>query len=201
VPAVVLFDLGNVLVEVAGFKHLAAWLNEPDQGTVVEHWLASPAVRAFERGLCSPEEFGAAIVAEFDLPASPEDFLTDFAHWGQGLSPGAAALVDDVHRRARVACFSNSNEIHWYTQKDHREIKTLFEVAFSSHEIGKVKPDREAFEHVVAALDVAPPEIVFVDDSATNVAAARDLGIQAYRTLGVAEARAVLADLGLADRA
>lgn len=197
---VVLFDLGNVLVEVAGFQQLAAWLGETDLDTVVEQWLVSPAVRRFERGLCSPEAFGDAIVAEYRLPVSSKAFLDDFARWGQGLSPGAAALVDEVRLRARVACFSNSNQIHWHSQKDHREIKALFEIAFSSHEIGKVKPDREAFVYVVEALGVAPQDVVFVDDSATNVAAARAMGINAHRVRGVAAARAALADLGLVDR-
>ena len=194
---VVLFDLGNVLVEVAGFRRLADWLGETDDEAITERWLLSPAVRQFERGLCSAQSFGAAIVAEYDLPISVETFLADFAQWGQGLSPGAAALVESVKPKARAACFSNSNEIHWHTQKDHREIKALFEAAFSSHEIGKVKPDREAFEHVVAVLGAAPEEIVFLDDSRSNVAAARALGIQAYRVRGVTEARNKLTELDL----
>ncbi len=194
---IVLFDLGNVLVEVAGFKRLAGWLGEADDDAITERWLLSPAVRKFERGQCPAKAFGAAIVAEYDLPMSVEAFLADFAQWGQGLSPGTAALVESVKPRARAACFSNSNEIHWHTQKDHREIKALFETAFSSHEIGKVKPDLEAFEHVVTSLGAAPEEIVFLDDSRRNVAAARTLGIRAYRVRGVTEARNKLTELDL----
>ncbi len=47
---VVLFDLGNVLVEVVGFRKIAEWLGESDHDAVVEHWIASPIVKRFERG-------------------------------------------------------------------------------------------------------------------------------------------------------
>jgi HAD superfamily hydrolase (TIGR01509 family) len=195
---VVLFDLGNVLVEVVGFRKIAEWLGESDHDAVVEHWIASPIVKRFERGQCAPDEFAAAIVAEYGLTISPTAFLDDFAHWPQGLAPGAAELVTEVRGKARTACFSNSNVIHWYSQRDHAAIKALFDVAFSSHEIGQVKPDRAAFEHVVRELRVDPGEIVFLDDSESNTRSARSLGIDAHRVRGVAEARASLAALGLA---
>jgi glucose-1-phosphatase len=194
---VVLFDLGNVLVEVAGYRVLAEWLGESNYDAVVEHWLASPAVQQFERGQCTPEVFAAAIIADYELDLTPDGFIARFSAWPQGLSFGAAALVADASKQATTACFSNSNVIHWNTQKDHARIRGLFTHAYSSHEIGLVKPDHAAFAYVIADLGVHPEEIVFLDDAASNVAAARAMGIRGYRTAGVAEARAVLADLGL----
>ena len=194
---VVLFDLGNVLVEVAGYRVLAEWLGERDPAAVVEHWLASPAVKQFERGQCTAAVFAAAIIAEHNLDLTVEAFIDAFSRWPRGLSPGAEALVDEVGARTTTACFSNSNAIHWYTQKDHARIRELFDHAFSSHEIGHVKPDRAAFDHVIARLGVRPEEIVFLDDAVSNVAAACAMGIRGYRTVGVDEARAALADLGL----
>jgi FMN phosphatase YigB (HAD superfamily) len=194
---VVLFDLGNVLIEVAGYRVLGEWLGEPDHEKVVEHWLASPAVQLFERGACTPEAFAAAIIAAYRLDLTADAFLHVFASWPQGLSPGAADLVDAVSRRATTACLSNSNVIHWNGQRDHDRIRGLFAYAFSSHEIGHVKPDRAAFAHVIDALGVPPDEIVFLDDAASNVAAASSMGMRAHRVVGVDQARSVLTALGL----
>ncbi|MDA0368728.1 MAG: HAD-IA family hydrolase [Proteobacteria bacterium] len=198
---VVLFDLGNVLVEVAGYRVLAEWLGESNHDAVVEHWLASPAVQQFERGQCTPEVFAAAVTADYNLDLTVEGFIAAFSAWPQGLSPGAATLVEDARSQATTACFSNSNVIHWNTAKDHTRIRGLFAHAYSSHEIGHVKPDRAAFAYVIADLGVRPDEIVFLDDAASNVAAARAMGIRGYRTVGVGEARAVLSDLGLVSQA
>ena len=73
----------------------------------------------------------------------------------------------------------------------------MFDATFASHEIGFVKPERAAFEYVVEHLGVRPEEIVFLDDAEPNTVAARDIGIQGHRVLGVEEARAVLSNLNL----
>lgn len=45
-----------------------------------------------------------------------------------------------------------------------------------SNEIGVRKPDPQAFAALTTALGVPPEETVFIDDAATNVQAARELG-------------------------
>jgi putative hydrolase of the HAD superfamily len=68
---------------------------------------------------------------------------------------------------------------------------------YLSHEIGHLKPTRAAFEHVLADLGCPPSRVVFLDDNQLNVEAARDIGIQAYRTVGIAEVQATLQSLAL----
>jgi glucose-1-phosphatase len=194
---VVLFDLGNVLVEVTGYRVIANWLGESDLDAVVAHWLESPIVQRFERGQCSVDAFASAIIKDYEIDMTPGDFITAFKAWPQGLSTGAAQLVREARRSNTVACFSNTNVIHWNSQTDHEQIKNMFDATFASHEIGFVKPERAAFEYVVEHLGVRPEEIVFLDDAEPNTVAARDIGIQGHRVLGVEEARAVLSNLNL----
>ena len=194
---VVLFDLGNVLVEVTGYRVIADWLGESDLDAVVAHWLESPTVQQFERGQCSVDTFASAILSDYQIDMTPTDFLAAFKAWPQGLSAGAAQLVRDANRSSTVACFSNTNVIHWNSQTDHAQIRNMFDATFASHEIGFVKPEPAAFEHVVKALGVQAEEIVFLDDAEANVRAARDIGIQAHRVYGVDEARAALTNLDL----
>jgi len=58
-----------------------------------------------------------------------------------------------------------------------------FDVRFSSHLIGHLKPDKEAFEFVVAALGCAPERILFLDDNRLNIDGALAVGMQARRTM------------------
>ena len=95
------------------------------------------------------------------------------------------------------ACFSNTNDLHWERQFDDFGFDRMFDELFVSFEMGRVKPDREAFEWVVERLDVEPHEILFLDDNAINVEGARAVGIDAERAVGVAGAREILKRRGL----
>lgn len=193
----VVFDLGGVLVELGGVEEFGTLVGETREEEIWRLWLGSPWVRRYERGQCSRAEFAEGAVAEFGLSIAPEEFLARFLRWPKGLLPGADALVRSVRKDLHVACLSNTNELHWEEQIDGFGLRELFQSHFTSHELGLIKPDREIYEHVIEALDLEPSRIVFLDDNQLNVESARAAGIDAHRTIGVAQARAVLAARGL----
>ena len=51
--------------------------------------------------------------------------------------------------------------------------------SFYSYELGAAKPDPAYFTHIVERLGVPPEQLLFVDDRADNVAAARSVGLAA----------------------
>lgn len=59
-----------------------------------------------------------------------------------------------------------------------------FHYHFASHLMGKVKPDIEAFDYVVAELGVLPSSILFFDDNQMNVEAAQKVGMNATQVIG-----------------
>jgi putative hydrolase of the HAD superfamily len=73
----------------------------------------------------------------------------------------------------------------------------MFDQHFASHLTGKLKPDRESFEHVLQSLNCDPSAILFLDDNEMNVKAARSIGIIAYRTEGAQEAEKILEKIGI----
>ena len=123
----------------------------------------------------------------------------EFRAWPKGLFDGAAALVSAIRARVKVGCLSNSNALHWDDQATRWGLGEMFDVTFLSHELGRLKPDRDVFEYVAAALGASAERIVFLDDVAMNVAAAQSLGFTAIQVRGVDEARSALVDLGLAS--
>jgi beta-phosphoglucomutase-like phosphatase (HAD superfamily) len=69
--------------------------------------------------------------------------------------------------------------------------------AVFSAELGRCKPDPEAFRRLAARLDVATGEMLYLDDDAAYVEGAREAGSPADRVSGAAEVRASLAAHGL----
>jgi putative hydrolase of the HAD superfamily len=192
---VLLFDLGGVLIENAGLERLAALCPQPlPEAELRRRWLASPSVRGFERGEMGAGEFASRFVAEWRLALSPDDFLAEFAAWPKGLYAGAAALLDRLAPRYRLACFTNSNAIHCARFPDLRARVDGF---FSSHELGLVKPDLPAFRRVLELLGGEPTEVAFFDDSAPNVEAAAAVGMHAHHVVGFDALAATLRRLGI----
>jgi len=194
---VVLFDLGGVLIELGGSAELGRLVGEPSEDELWRRWLSCPWVRRFERGECDPDEFSMGMVEAWRLELSPDAFLEAFTAWPKGLYPGARELVASLDGLARTACLSNTNRLHTQLEWSGTGIVELFETCFLSHEMGLVKPDREAFEHAIAGLDCDATSILFLDDNEINVNAARAAGLRAERTRGPAEARRALAAHGL----
>lgn len=195
---VVLFDMGGVLVRLTGVGSMQELAGLGSEAEVWEKWLACDWVRAFERGLCTPEEFASGLVGDWGLPITAAAFLDRFRAWPIGLYDGAAELVAEVRRVARVGCVSNSNFLHWAAQEAWK-VPEMLDVVFLSHQIGLIKPDRDLFEHVAQALKVPAERVLFLDDNEINVVAARSVGFAAATVVGPEEGRAALIDHGVLE--
>jgi glucose-1-phosphatase len=194
---IVLFDLGGVLIELSDIRAMDRFFGDQPEEEIWRRWLGCPWVRRFERGHCSADDFARGMVESWAMGSSPEIFLAAFVRWPKGLMPGARELVTATRSRLRIGCLSNTNPLH--AERHHLEeaVYDLFDHRFLSHELGLVKPDREIYDHVVAALEVPASQILFLDDNQINVDGARAAGLRAERTRGVAEVRGALARHGL----
>ena len=195
---VLLFDLGGVLIELNDLSELLQ-LNghEMPVNKPWSDWLYSPAVRAFEMGISTKDQFADKYIEETNLPIKRDEFLNAFIQLPKGLYPDAHRLIERCRDRYFIACLSNTNALHWQRLIHEMGIDRMFDQHFASHLTGKLKPDRESFEHVLQRLNCDPPAIVFLDDNEMNVTAARSVGIIAYRTQGAREAEKILEKTGI----
>jgi putative hydrolase of the HAD superfamily len=194
---VVLFDLGGVLVDFGGVGPMKELSGIVDDDELWHRWLTCRWVREYERGGCTSDEFAAGVVADWNLPITPAEYLENFSGWIGGPYPGAAALVDDTNAVVVTGCLSNTNAIH--TERHFSRFTEIHALGhrFFSHELGAVKPDREVFDRVAARLDAPHERILFLDDNLVNVEGARAAGLRSERARGVDEARAVLVRAGV----
>src|SRR5207302_2156002 len=116
-----------------------------------------------------------------------EAFLQAFSTWPKALYPGALTMLRALAPRYRLASLSNTNALHWQHVCDGLGLADCFHAHFPSHLTGRLKPDREAFAHVVECLDIRPDRIMFFDDNLLNIEVASSVGMRAYRVRGVDE--------------
>jgi HAD superfamily hydrolase (TIGR01509 family) len=195
---VVLFDLGGVLVDLGGMPELNIFAGGgASEDDLWRRWLECPWVRRFERGLCDPDSFSRGMVDAWSMTVGPEEFLEAFVAWPRGLLPGARELVLSIRPALRVGCLSNTNSLHADRQWSEFGLAELFDDRFLSHEMGLVKPDRAAFDHVVNLLGCRAERVLFLDDNQINVEGARVAGLRSERARGIEEAQAILVAAGL----
>ncbi|MBU2644952.1 HAD family phosphatase [bacterium] len=195
---IILFDLGGVLVELTGVPTMLAWTcNEYSEEELWEAWLRSPAIRSFETGQSTTEQFAADLIREMKLPVGATEFINTFTMWPRGLFPGVASLLQRLQKDYTLACFSNSNELHWPRLMVEMGLQQLFEHHFASHLIGRLKPDKSAFEYVLQHLGSDASSVLFLDDNELNVNGARKAGMRAARVKGPLQIEQVLRDHGI----
>jgi putative hydrolase of the HAD superfamily len=195
---VVCFDLGGVLVNLAGAEVHAASAGL-DLAGFWRRWLESPWVREYESGRCDAVAFANGLVRWWPALAPAEAFLRSFARWPTGLFPGVPETLRALRGRVRTAVLSNTNAIHWEQENRAWDLEGLVDVPFLSYRTGRLKPDADAYEHVCETMGVAPAAVLFLDDNPPNVEAARAVGMAAEHVVGFGAARRALSARGLLE--
>ncbi len=193
-----LFDLGGVLFELSGAAVVCRWSRDNlTPRELKEKWLMSSSVRDFESGRIGFFEFRDQLKAELNLSVAHDEFTRVFKGWITGLYPGAEALLERLSSRYDLACFSNTNPVHWEILVRDYRLLDFFGDTFASFKMGMVKPDTEAFRYVIDRLAVPASSIAFFDDSQANVDAALACGLRAFCVSGVDGVASVLNRSGL----
>jgi putative hydrolase of the HAD superfamily len=126
----------------------------------------------------TPEDFADAFMAQWRVSMPRDEFLDAFKHWVVGVIGEAQQLIADLAGDYRLACLSNLNPLHWERCVE-LGVDQLFADRFLSFELGLRKPQPESYAAVIDRLGVAPGEVMFFDDVAANVDAARAAGMGA----------------------
>lgn len=89
-------------------------------------------------------------------------------------------------RRTGIPCHIGSNQqsLRARHMSEGLNYRSLFDREFYSCFVGSAKPDVGFFEKVVAQLGCHPGAVLFLDDRAENVAAAKAVGLNALQFFG-----------------
>ncbi|ROO28746.1 hypothetical protein SAOR_05390 [Salinisphaera orenii MK-B5] len=200
------FDLGGVLVDVAPpadtLTDLAARSDtavERLAPLLRERFTARPFSLAerFQVGELDARAFHAALNRKLTTPLDFDTLTAALERMLRGEKTETAALVARLGRCHRLACYSNTNAVHWrYIAREFGFFAHL-DRAFASQEVGYAKPDSRGFAAVAAALGAAPGACLLIDDRRINVEGARAAGWQALVFHDATALEADLAALGV----
>jgi len=179
---IILLDLGGVLLQLRDpGETFGLNMEHPD---FLEKWLLSPAVRRFESGNTSVNQFAQAIIDEFSLVQSPAEFIRRFESWPDRLYAGVPGLLATLCGDHHLAILSNTNAIHWNRDDIAGQLNPVMDKVFLSYQTGNLKPEPQAFEEVVRYFGAEARHILFLDDNPLNIDAAKQCGMRGMLTRG-----------------
>lgn len=195
-----LFDLGGVIIDIDFERVWARWARDAAcHVDAIRRPIGSfePYLR-YECGAISLEDYFGSLRAAMNVTLSDAQLLAGWNEIFVGEMPGIAALLAEMKTRLPLYAFSNTNEAHEaYWSVQFAPVMSHFKKVFVSSTIGLRKPDRPAFDHVVADIGVPAQSVLFFDDTLENVVGARAAGLQAEHVRSTAEIAAALKRYGL----
>jgi 2-haloacid dehalogenase len=200
-PRAVVFDLGGVLLDWNP-RHLYRKLFDDEDA--MERFLSEVCTmewhHAHDLGV-PPERTAPPLIA-----AHPEH-AAHIRAWTErseemlaGQIEGSVEILRDL-RAAGVPCYALTNMETW-TYPGRRErypFLTWFDGTVVSGFERVAKPDPRVFELLLDRFGLTAADTLLIDDSATNVEAARAVGMQAIKFESPATLRRRLQDAGLLD--
>ncbi len=187
-----MFDLGEVLVSSAAvLPQLADELEITEQALAAAYWPPRPP---YDLGRPSEAYWSAVATA---LGRDPEPALLqrmedlDSTKWST-LPPHSAALLERLARDGvRLGVLSNAPAPLATAVRAAAWSAAVAHLVFSA-DVGLAKPDPAIYAHADSVYGTEPGQVLFFDDRADNVAAARAHGWDAHVWVDPATALGVL---------
>lgn len=195
-----LFDLGRVVINIDFGKALWCWAAHAGcaASDLSTRFALDDSYRRYETGELSDAEYFQCLRASLGITISDDQFLEGWNAIFAGEMPDIANLLARAGKRLPIYAFSNTNRPHAeYLTEAYADVLGHFRQVFLSSTIGLRKPDASAYDHVVKAIGVPAPRIVFFDDLAQNVEGARAVGIHAVHVRSSADIAEALDALGI----
>jgi putative hydrolase of the HAD superfamily len=180
-PKALLFDLGGVLVNVDFSRSLRVWArySSLSMDALTEAFRFDAHYERHERGEITAGEYFEHLASTLKLAATHEQIAEGWNSIFHGEITDSLALVEKARRLQPCYVLTNTNATHmacW--TRLYPALVAMFDEVFASFQIGRRKPEREAFDHVCRATGLSPQSILFFDDSPINVGAASMAGLQ-----------------------
>jgi len=178
----VVFDVGRVILPIE-WSNVVKSLGLSDQegkafGQKVGH---GSHYDLYERGQLSTEDFFSGFSKEYGLHHDKDQLKEAWALLIHPPFDGIHEVLEHLKSQVEVYALSNTNPAHFekfmseYTEFSH------FHKVFTSFHLNARKPEHEIYFKVVETLQMPPAEILFLDDMAENVHAARNIGMHSEK--------------------
>ncbi|MEE9343531.1 MAG: HAD-IA family hydrolase [Gammaproteobacteria bacterium] len=192
---VLLFDLGGVIINIDFDRAVHYWATGSEEPfeKIKAKFTVDENYRRHERGEISSEAFFRRLRQTLGIDLSLDEMAAGWNALIIDEVQGIAQLLDAIPCDKSLYAFSNINPAHldscWSLCAD---VLTRFEKIFASSEIGRRKPEPDAYQRVISALGVPAQKILFFDDLIENVEAARRSGMQSVHVRSTSDIETAL---------
>ncbi len=199
-PRAVLWDVGNVIVRWDPRALYAKIFKEPAD---LDRFLSSVCTLDWhvehDKGVAFPDN-AAPLIARFpEHEAEIRAWDQRFDEMLSGPVPETAAVIEALaDRDVPQFALTNMPQSKWpVVQAISPRHFGLFRDAIVSGDEKVIKPHRRIYEIVLERTGLAPADLLFIDDSAANIAAAMDMGFHTHHFTDPAHLRAAVERHGL----
>jgi len=197
-----LFDFGGVIVEIDFNRAFGIWSAHSGvpAATIKSRFTFDSSYASHERGQIGANVYFASLRSSLGMRLSDEQFAEGWNAIFVGEIPGVAALLAHARALAPIYLLSNSNPLHHaYWARQYADILSNFQRIFVSYELGRRKPEAEAFAAIASAIGVPLENILFFDDTDENVGSARRLGMRAIHVKSIADIKDALGNIRISS--
>lgn len=197
----IIFDIGEVILDLdpitsieafrsrAGFESIDEFLDTSHQRGIF---------RQMEEGAINEEEFYEVALTYCRPGTSKETIRECFYEFMPGIPQYKIELLRELSKDYDLYILSNNNPIsRAYTcelaRREGLDFDEIFKKQYYSYEMKMMKPCRKIFLTVLEEIGLPPEEILYVEDSISNVQAAEALGINTLHYIPRSDLRAEIA--------
>ena len=189
----IIYDLGGVILNIDYNLTVKAFveLGVENFGELYSQAKQNTTFDAFETGEMTSAEFREVWRKYLTIDKTNEQIDAAWNSIILDLPENRMEVLDRTGRNFRTFLLSNTNSTHvkCFTKLLNDEygegvFEGKFEKHYYSNEIGKRKPNADAFLHVLEENVLKAEETLFIDDSIQHIEAAQELGIRAYHLTG-----------------
>lgn len=197
-----IFDMGGVLVDLDIEDCKRAFKEDLDYhriDDIIDACHQKGIYGELEEGVLSADEFRRLVLAESRPGAAPEDVDKAMWHILVGIAPEKAELLRKLVQKYDLYLLSNNNAICLPRSRRMFEeagipLDRIFRECFFSFEMKALKPSETFYKAVIDRIGLPAEQMLFIDDSMTNVNGSAAAGLPAVYYEPGTDLRAVLAE-------
>ena len=197
-----IFDMGGVLVDLDIEDCKRAFKEDLDYhriDDIIDACHQKGIYGELEEGLLSADEFRRLVLAESRPGAASEDVDKAMWHILVGIAPEKAELLRKLAQKYDLYLLSNNNAICLPRSRRMFEeagipLDRIFRECFFSFEMKALKPSETFYKAVIDRIGLPAEQMLFIDDSMTNVNGSAAAGLPAVYYEPGTDLRAVLAE-------
>ncbi|MBM6992689.1 MAG: HAD family phosphatase [Prevotella sp.] len=185
----VAFDLGGVIMTIDNDepKRRLKEIGATDADKLLDPYVQSGYFGDLENGKISEEDFRKKLSEHVGRELTWKEcqyVWTGYAKQVPHYSIEALQQIREMGYRIILASNTNGFMQAWADSEDFsgdgHALSYYFDRMYRSYEMGEMKPDGRFFRYILSHEQTLPEEILFVDDSSRNCAAASELGFRTY---------------------